>query len=144
MTSLQLPAELSQLILAGAWPSSEREANRQNLQTAPVPRDVVERLVPGENQIYLLPPPFTTIADRRAGAEREFWEDFGALDKIDPARALLIGDFGLGSDAVIALDYRADPEPPTVIRQAWMPRRAATSLGAVLSPHSPRLHMLLA
>jgi hypothetical protein len=33
----------------------------------------------------------------------------GCLDQIDPALSLCIGDFGLGSDAAIILDYRSRP-----------------------------------
>jgi hypothetical protein len=44
---------------------------------------------------------------------------FGALDQIEPERALIIGDFGMGSDAPIILDYRnADSDPP-VLRLRW-------------------------
>jgi hypothetical protein len=115
---LPLPTELRSLIASGAWPLTEQEANRQNLPTGPIPNALVEDLVPGENLLYLHWPPFRTIAERCATGERDFWEEFGALDQIDPARALLIGDFGLGSDAVIVLDYR-HPESPPLIRLAW-------------------------
>ncbi|HEY7375333.1 MAG TPA: hypothetical protein VIF57_24450 [Polyangia bacterium] len=118
MSALELPAALKELVAAGAWPLTEQEANRQNLAAAPIPAALVQRLVPGEDQIYLFRPPFRTIAERCAGPEAKFWREFGALQEIDPARAVVIGDFGLGSDAVIVLDYRA-PAEPSLIRLAW-------------------------
>ena len=42
-----------------------------------------------------------------------------ATHEIDPALTLIIGDFGLGSDAPIALDYRKDLNNPSVICLQW-------------------------
>ena len=42
-----------------------------------------------------------------------------ANHEIDPALTLIIGDFGLGSDAPIALDYRKDLNEPSIIRLQW-------------------------
>jgi hypothetical protein len=44
-----------------------------------------------------------------------------APEGIDFDLALDIGDFGLGSDAPILLDYRVDAENPRVIRLRWSP-----------------------
>jgi hypothetical protein len=123
---LDLPSELSDLIATGRWPLTQAEANRQNLPSGPIPRELIKKLVPGEEQLFLLPPPFRTIAERRErgergerdGGERNFWREYGALDEIDPQRAVVIGDFGLGSDAVIVLDYRP-ARSPSLIRLAW-------------------------
>ena len=123
MGELELPSELTDLIAAGTWPLTQAEANRQNVSAGPIPGELVERLVPGESQLFLLPPPFRTIAERcgggeRDGCERNFWQEYGALDQIDAERAVVIGDFGFGSDAVIVLDYRQAPSP-SLIRLAW-------------------------
>ncbi len=49
-----------------------------------------------------------------------FWSDpNSAFMEIDPDSTILIGDFGLGSDAPIALDYRKDKNTPAVIRLLW-------------------------
>lgn len=58
---------------------------------------------------------------RRNGGAGDFWEEFGALDQIDPELALVIGDFGLGSDSPIILDFRQAQNPP-VLRLQWGPR----------------------
>jgi hypothetical protein len=125
VTELVLPSVLSDLLASGAWPMTAAEANRENLSSAPIPPALVEQLVPGEAALYLYPPPFYTIAQRCEGHEAEFWNEHGALHEIDSARAVLIGDFGLGSDTAIALDYRARQAPP-LIRLAWFAERPRT------------------
>lgn len=60
-----------------------------------------------------------SLAAETVRAER-FWDEYGALHEIDPTRALCIGDFGLGSDSVIVLDYRTLPADPTVLYLRWM------------------------
>jgi hypothetical protein len=85
--------------------------------------DRVPRFAPEETLICLQPPPFPTIAKvRAAGRAGNFWERFGALDQIDPERALLVGDFGLGSDSPIILDYARNASNPPVLRLRWGPR----------------------
>jgi hypothetical protein len=54
---------------------------------------------------------------------------YGALHEIDPSRALALGDFGLGSDSPIALDYREDAVNPSVmyLRSSYNERGKQTS-----------------
>jgi len=78
----------------------------------------VRNLAAEEKIIYLLPPPFFTV--REQSVRNDFWnwpqsDPFG----IDFDLALVIGDFGLGSDAPILLDYRIDMANPRVIRLRW-------------------------
>lgn len=54
--------------------------------------------------------------------EKLFWLEFGATEEIDPDLILLIGDFGPGSDAPFALDYRLSAMEPRVIRLKWSGR----------------------
>ena len=42
-----------------------------------------------------------------------------SIHEIDPALAVVIGDFGLGSDSPIILDYRNDRLSPCVLRLLW-------------------------
>ena len=42
-----------------------------------------------------------------------------AAHEIDPDLTLLIGDFGLGSDAPFALDYSQNFDSPRLIRLQW-------------------------
>jgi hypothetical protein len=55
-----------------------------------------------------------------------FWSKFGALDQISPELSVLIGDFGLGSDSPILLDYRRDVSAPAVIRLKLNPIHGET------------------
>lgn len=117
---MPLPPRLDTLLITGAWPRDAEEVNAQNLR----PRFSVARvrqIALGETEIYLFAPPFRTVAERIAGGEAEFWQRFGALEQIDPTQVVIIGDFGLGSDAPIALDHAARPDEPRVIRLRWGP-----------------------
>jgi hypothetical protein len=120
--NLPLPKLLSELIATGIWPSDRRLMNRQEFHPL-VPLDRVRRFAVEENKIILMPPPFHTIdhevKSSGAGHARLFWEPFGALHQIDAKLALVIGDFGLGSDAPIILNYALDPNDPPVFRLRW-------------------------
>jgi hypothetical protein len=70
--------------------------------------------------ICLQPPPFPTIAqEMREGGCGDFWEQCGALSQIVPEQALIIGDFGMGSDSPIILAFFKDPVDPPVLRLRW-------------------------
>lgn len=82
-----------------------------------VPPERVRRFASEESLICLQPPPFTTVAqEQEAGGAGDFWERFGRLDQLDPSKALIIGDFGIGSDAPIVLDFARDAVNPPVLR----------------------------
>jgi hypothetical protein len=114
---LPLPDELRHLIDIGFWPD-KANANSQNLHPL-ADREAIARIAPGEPSLWLDPPPFATLA-RLVLGNADFWNEHGALGEIDPELALVIGDFGLGSDAPIVLDYRVDAAAnPRVMRLAW-------------------------
>jgi hypothetical protein len=113
-----VPSEISDLITLGWWPKDRESTNKQNLQPL-VQKSVIQRFAPEEYTIYLLPPPFVRVEDCLIN-EKSFWRDpRSALHEIDPGKTVIIGDFGLGSDAPIALDYRKNPDYPAVIRLRW-------------------------
>jgi hypothetical protein len=114
-----IPAELRALIASGAWPHDHREAGLQHSRPL-VPADRVRAFAPEESSIYLLPPPFMSVRDLVEGAEWSFWEsDMVAPDEISFEHTVVIGDFGIGSDAPIVLDYRPDARRPAVLRLRW-------------------------
>ncbi|MEK8034926.1 hypothetical protein AACH06_29270 [Ideonella sp. DXS29W] len=85
-----------------------------------VPPERVRLFAEEESLIFLEPPPFSTIAqERQKGGAGDFWERFGALHQIVPEQALVIGDFGLGSDSPIVLDFHANSVDPPVLRLRW-------------------------
>jgi hypothetical protein len=108
---------LEELIAAGRWPGDGKQALAQNLKPLASP-ERVQALAPEEQRLYLLPPPF--LAVRQKSEVNPFWlSDMAAPRGIDFDLALDIGDFGLGSDAPILLDYRGDAANPRVIRLRW-------------------------
>lgn len=113
-----LPPLLRTLVEAGRWPRTQEEALKQN--TSPrVSGDRIRALAPEESLIFLEPPPFSTV--RQLGAAHPFWRGpMADPNGIDPDRTIVLGDFGLGSDAPIALDYRHDAANPRVIRLRWV------------------------
>ncbi len=120
MPDLPLPERLRRLISRGVWPSEAGPSmTAQQLRPLVAPKRV-QRFADDESLICLQPPPFHTVADYRdAGGSGDFWEKFGALDQIVPDLALVIGDFGLGSDSVVVLDYARHSTNPPVLRLRW-------------------------
>lgn len=114
---LLLPPLLERLLAAGRWPRDERESLSQNLETW-IPGDRVQALAADERTIFLFPPPFRTVQELRR--HNPFWTSRHAdPEGIDPELVLDIGDFGLGSDSPMLLDYREALENRRVLRLKW-------------------------
>ncbi|MBA4189753.1 MAG: hypothetical protein C0467_17340 [Planctomycetaceae bacterium] len=129
MDGLLIPGLLQVMIAAGRWPRTADEAAKQNLH-ARVPEDRNRRL----RTIYLYAPPFHSVAEIVAGSGKDFYAKFGALHELVPEASVEIGDFGLGSDTPILLDYRAGPTDPQVIHLEWSGNGEASSW-VVLAPN---------
>jgi hypothetical protein len=115
---LRIPHELTALVKSGFWPRDHDEARSQNLQCL-LSESLIRTFAPEEDKIFFLPPPFYTVRQVMPGEQR-FWSDpRTATHELDPDLTLLIGDFGLGSDAPLALDYRWSTTEPRVIRLRW-------------------------
>ena len=86
-----------------------------------------------ESLIYLLPPPFLIV--RARSKNNPFWNSpMADPGGIDFDLALVIGDFGLGSDAPILLDYRENAASPQVIRLRW-PGDGSPNQWIVMAPN---------
>lgn len=106
--ALQLPPTLIDLIASDRWPRVSL-----NFKAAIDPVRV-RSLFPEEDDIYFHAPPFRTPARMIRGGH-DFWTwPFAAPSELDAERALPIGDFGLGSDSPIVLDYQNDARAPCV------------------------------
>ena len=124
ITELPLPPRLKRLLAAGIWPSATGPSMTAQQLHPTIAADRVRRFAAEESLICLQPPPFPTVAqEKAAGGAGDFWERFGALDQIVPEKALIIGDFGLGSDAPVILDFNRHPINPPVLRLRWGPDR---------------------
>jgi hypothetical protein len=102
---------ISRLIRDGAWPIG-------NLND--IPKTAIQSIAPDEEALCLLDPVhFRTVGREVKIGVPEFWEKYGALSEIDPERYLIIGDFGLGSDAPIIIDSDPNSLDPEVRRLAY-------------------------
>jgi hypothetical protein len=86
---LPLPKRLLSLIDTGLWPRTPAEAMHQNIRSL-VSKERVQVFAPDEDRIYLLSPPFSTVATRIAHNDK-FWSKFGALEQILPNLSVLLG-----------------------------------------------------
>jgi hypothetical protein len=108
--NLKIPALLDELIASGRWPSNIDEAQEPIL-----PFDRIRSFARRHEALYLYPPPFRTI--RQAGKDDGFWNsELAVPEDVDFGLAIPIGDFGIGADAPLLLDYREDLDNPKVIR----------------------------
>jgi hypothetical protein len=116
---LPLPKELEELLQERIWPRTNQEAVKWNLHRI-APKEVIGTFAPEEDRLFLLPPPFLTIKERMETREATFWmHEMASVHEIDPSLAVVIADFGLGSDAPIILDYRDNCLDPSVLRLRW-------------------------
>lgn len=134
------PDELKRLMEAKLWPSSHEEAIQQNLCRRIASADVAS-IIPTENEIFLHPNPRATLASDYAASKQQiggtnFFKEYEqTLEQIDPEKALFIADFGAGSDAPIALDFRSNLADPPVIGLQWgAPGTDKTSRWVQLAP----------
>lgn len=130
---LHIPELLVTALETGRWPRTHSEANAQNLQCICCSQGI-QQLAPGQRELFLYHPPFATVADNVVGDGIHYWNRFGALDQLDPARAVIIADFGIGSDSPIVLDYRTGPTEPRVIRLVWPDSRQPIHRWEVMAP----------
>ena len=114
---LPLPQALIDLIESGFWPLTDQQSNAQHSRCL-IALDKIRAFAPDEKYVFFYRPPFSTeeaYMKNNPSLGAPMW----ANHEIDPALTLIIGDFGLGSDAPIALDYRKDRANPSVIRLQW-------------------------
>lgn len=113
LPSLQLPASLQKLIDSPAWPVG---IGMQEI-TPILGASAARKLSSIDDHIILMPPPFHTIADE-VNDGNTFWTDFLTnVGEIDYTKALIIADFGMGTDSPIILYY--DTPEPSVMYLHW-------------------------
>lgn len=115
MDNLRLPDNLTHLIATGVWPTET--PNMQELHPL-LGKHAAQVLSPDDDRIVLMVPPFHTIAVEVKGGN-DFWtNDLTNVGEIDYEKALIIADFGLGSDSPIILYYR-NTASPSVMYLRW-------------------------
>jgi hypothetical protein len=136
MTESIIPRLLEQLISEGRWPRDSTGATAQ-IRPRRIAKELVQLLAPEEDRIDLIAPPFRTVR------ERVTFERFWTWPMADPGGidfdlSLVIGDFGMGSDAPIILDYREDATNPRVLRLRWASEgRVIQNRWVVMAPDFP-------
>lgn len=84
-----------------------------------VTSQAIAKFAPDEETIFLYKPPFSVVAALMANGD-EFWtRPCAAPESLDHAKAIMIGDFGMGADSPLVLDYRHSPSDPSVLRLKW-------------------------
>ena len=107
-----LPKELQKLIDSKQWPLNQKQFSDQKVIFT---KEIVKELFPEEDELFFYLPPFKTVEQLIEGGEQRYWKSKSAkIEQIAPKETLIIGDFGMGADVCIALDYRF--EEPKVIK----------------------------
>lgn len=112
----RLPSLLNELIESGIWPTST--PNMQELKPL-LGKDAARQVSPDDDYIVLQTPPFHTIGDEVRGGNGFWLSGVSNPNEIDYNRALIIADFGLGSDSPIILYYDTE-DSPRVMYLCWI------------------------
>jgi len=112
----EMPPLIDDMLRQGRWPDSPGYGRHPT-----VAGKLVEAIAPGEHEIWLDAPPFHTV-DRD---NLEWFEQFRKADQIDFAKAVILGDFGPGSDAPVVLDFSDDPPRVKALRITAYPNALA-------------------
>lgn len=111
-----LPAELVALIVDHVWPWTVNEVEQQ-LFWSLVDREATRTV---DQTALHLTLPLVTVARELATPPYYHEVILARWNELETERAVLLGDFGIGSDAPIVLDYRVTPA--RVLTLSWHPR----------------------
>jgi hypothetical protein len=113
--SVAVPALISDLVERGIWPATPDAARALTFDP-----DVVRSVSADEHALWLSPPPFNVLA-----ADNPDWFDqFRRPDELDYNTALILGDFGPGSDNPIVLDTSSSPQRVVALSFTALPNPA--------------------
>jgi hypothetical protein len=116
--NLQIPPEIELLMKKGIWPDSYEKELKQNSK-AIFPLEHLKHIIPEEETIYFKRPPFQTVRQELKEDTSNYWSEFGAVSEINPDLTIVIGDFGIGSDAPLILKYENQNSTPSVWKLVW-------------------------
>jgi hypothetical protein len=107
VNGLLIPDGLLRAPDAGRWPRRTKDIRERDNRLW-VSSQGVQQLAPGQDGLVLMPPPFCTIARTLEDVHaRDVYTPYWALDQIVPEATIALADFEMGSDALVALDFRA-------------------------------------
>lgn len=93
------------------------------------------RLTPEDHHLELMPPPFQTVADEITYGNSFWTEDVSNVGEIDYAKAVIIADFGHGSDSTVIL-YYGDGSEPSVRYLKWHRTRHNETIHSWVQTHA--------
>jgi len=112
-TELLIPPEIDDLLAVGIWPKTHEASCRQNGCPLVSTADL-QRLIPEEDQLYLLAPPFRNLWDHDEPADW-YGPQKNRPSLMNTQLLLMIANFEIGVEAFIALDYQTSRERPSVL-----------------------------
>lgn len=106
---LKIPDGLCKLIQQNVWPTTigywQQECN-------PIlGKEAARKLSQEEDKIILMTPPFHTIADEITHGNNWWIDGLTNVGEIDYDKAIIIADFGAGTDSPIILYYHPETTP---------------------------------
>ncbi len=115
---LPIPSSLLRLVERGVWPRTSNDCMSQNLEPV-IPDASIRAWAPEETRVYFYTIPKFCIQTLIDNGDSFWLNALQAPQELDFRLSAAIGDFGIGSDAPIILDYRDCIDIPTVLRLRW-------------------------
>jgi hypothetical protein len=113
----KIPNSLCELINSGVWPDETSLSGsfyQQEFKVPIIKKEALKHFPDFDkycNTIVLYKPPFRTIADNVQQGNDYWIKGLSNVGQIDYKKAVMIADFGFGSDSVIILYYENTEEP---------------------------------
>ncbi|MGB0562837.1 MAG: hypothetical protein ACPGVO_13690, partial [Spirulinaceae cyanobacterium] len=118
INDLKIPSRLIELINDGVCPSTYSDIKKQNLEPL-FSEEQVKNINPEMSTIFFESPPFISMERLKTINENEEFWPYENVESINLSRALLIGDFGIGSESVLILYYEEYRNEPSVWMLVW-------------------------
>ncbi|WP_133816610.1 hypothetical protein [Tahibacter aquaticus] len=134
LASLRLPDALLAMIHEGRWARWHDDGHFEPA-SLPIETPRLQAMVPDEDGLDLLAPPFRSALQEIEVRHAGWLQRWSRVELINPARTVIVADFPLGSDSLLALDYRDSDAEPRVIRLQWvLPQPERNNRWVVVSP----------
>ena len=116
-TSHLIPELLEKLVREKIWPDNKISVNVQE-DSPLIGIEIVKQISPDDRKLILMIPPFHTIQDEINDGHKFWTSELSNVGEIDYSNALIIADFGIGSDSVVIL-YLDEALEPCVKYLKW-------------------------
>ncbi len=113
-----LPPKLLKMIKSENWPKTGADVHKQNVLPL-VNIELLSSIVPEERRVCFYPYPFSPFEFLIEDGYEFAITNLDDGSELDPSSILIIGDFGSGSDTLLALDYSVNINNPRIVKQVW-------------------------